>query len=195
MLSLNTPTYSPQEYLALEETAQERHEYIDGEIRLMPGGTPTHNSISVNLLFFLKLALGNQPYKIFHADQRLWIPEKNIYTYPDLVVTRKPVELKSDRLDTIINPVLVAEILSKSTRSYDYGEKFAAYRTITDLQEYLLVDPYQIQIEHYVKTSESQWLLTVYTSVDAVLSLDIMDIQIKIADIYEDIEFESCQSV
>ncbi|WP_322878266.1 Uma2 family endonuclease [Pseudocalidococcus azoricus] len=159
-------SYRSQEYLAFAETARERYEYSDREIRLMPSGTPNHKSISGNFLFLLKLALRSQPYKIFPVNQRLWISAKNIYTYPDLIVTHQPIKLKSDRIDTVINPWLIAEVRSKSTRNYDYGEKFPAYGTMGRLQDYLLMDKYQIQIDHCTKPSQSQWLLTVYNASD-----------------------------
>jgi Uma2 family endonuclease len=153
-------TYTPEEYLALEVEAEGRHEYRNGEIIPMSGGIPTHNEIVSNLMFAirsaLKSALQSQDYSIFVADQRLWISETNTYTYPDVVVVPRPIELQPGRKDTIANPIFLAKVLSKSTKAYDRDEKFAAYRTITTFQEYLLIDQTQPHVEQYLKKAENQ---------------------------------------
>lgn len=123
-------TYTPQEYLDFEVLSQERHEYIDGEIKLMTGGTPNHNDIAGNLYLLLKLALRQQPYRTFYVDQRLWIRSRNLYTYPDIMVLPSPIQLQEKRTDTVLNPYFIAEVLSRSTKDYDRSEKFLAYRTI-----------------------------------------------------------------
>lgn len=187
--ALEPKTYTAAEYLDLEVVAQERHEYIDGEIIVMPGGTPNHNEIVSNLLIALKLSLKAKPYRTFICDQRLWIPNRNTYTYPDIMVVSTPVELQEGRTDTVTNPCLIAEVLSKSTQDYDRSEKFVAYRTIETFQEYLLIDQYCIYVEHYVKTAAHQWLLTEYSNPDVTLTLSTIDVPIQIKDLYENIEF------
>ena len=184
-----TKIYTPEEYLELEIVCETRNEYRNGEIIPMTGGTPDHNEIAGNLNASLKLALKGQPYRIFIADQRLWIPTINIYTYPDIMVLQKPIELQIGRKDTVINPVLIAEILSKSTQNYDRSEKFATYRTIPTFKEYLLVDQYRIHVEHYVKTGVNQWTFSEYDDQNITLSLNTLELQILIADLYENIDF------
>ena len=184
-----TKIYTPEEYLELEIVCETRNEYRNGEIIPMTGGTPDHNEIAGNLNASLKLALKGQPYRIFIADQRLWIPTINIYTYPDIMVLQKPIELQIGRKDTVINPVLIAEILSKSTQNYDRSEKFATYRTIPTFKEYLLVDQYRIHVEHYVKTGVNQWTFSEYDDPNITLSLNTLELQILIADLYENIDF------
>ena len=181
--------YSTEEYLESEIISEERHEYINGEIRLMTGGTPNHNELVSNLLIILKLSLKGKPYRTFVTDQRLWLPERNIYTYPDIMVLEKPIQLQEGRTDTVMNPCLIAEVLSKSTKDYDRSEKFINYRTMEAFQEYLLIDQYQIHVEHYVKTAANQWLLSEYKDSEVTLTLSSVDIQLKIADLYENIEF------
>ena len=144
-------TYSPDEYLALEVESPERHEYINGEIVFAPRGTLNHNRIEMNLASELLFALKRQPYSVFIADQRLWIPAANIYTYPDVMVMAEPIETAPNRTDTLIKPLMIAEVLSKSTQSYDRIEKFAAYRTIEQLQEDLLIDQYSYSVEQYIE--------------------------------------------
>ena len=155
----------------------------------MAGGTPEHNVIAGNLLFALKTGLRHQPYAVFVADQRLAIPAANIFTYPDVMVVGKPFQLFADRKDTVANPVLIAEVLSDSTKNYDRGDKFLAYRTLPSLQEYLLINQYRMQAEHYVKQNDSQWLLTEYEGEQATFRLASLPIEISLLALYEGIEF------
>ncbi len=188
--ALEQRTYTPEEYFEFELPSQLRHEYVNGEIRLMTGGTPNHNDIAGNLYILLKLALKGKACRTFYADQRLWIPNCNIYTYPDVMVVETPLQLQERRTDTLINPCLIAEVLSKSTQDYDRSGKFVAYRTIETFQEYLLIDQYRVYVEHYVKTAAHQWLLSEYSDLQVTLNLNTVDVQIKIADLYENIELD-----
>lgn len=181
--------YTLEEYLELEVASDVRNDYRNGEIIPMTGGTPEHNRISGNLYIALSLALKRKPYEIFHVDQRLWIPSVSIYTYPDVMVSPKPLTLQTGRKDTIINPCFVAEVLSKSTQNYDRSEKFAAYRTIPTFQEYLLIDQYRIHVEHYAKTAVNQWIFSEYDDANVTLSFSAFESQVLIADIYENIDF------
>ena len=187
--AIEKKTYTTEEYLEFEVTSEERHEYDNGEIRLMTGGTPDHNEIAGNLYILLKQALRKKPYRVFNLEQRLWLPERNLYTYPDLMVLEQPIQLQEGRMDTVMNPCLIAEVLSKSTKDYDRSGKFVAYRTIKTFQEYILIDQYQIHVEHYVKQNTNQWLLSEYRDPEVTLNLNAIDLQLKIADLYQDIEF------
>lgn len=183
--------YTPDEYLELELASETRSEYRNGAIVPMTGGTPDHNELAVNLVSLLKSALRGKSYRIFATDQRLWIPDRNLYTYPDVMVVEKPLQLQTGRTDTVINPCFIAEILSKSTQDYDHGEKFTAYRTIDSFREYLLIDQYSIHLEHYVKTAANQWLLSEYECSDITLTLSTMAVQIKAIDLYDNIDIAS----
>jgi len=189
--TLEQRTYTREEYLDFEVTSEERHEYVNGEIRLMTGGTPNHNEITSNLLVALKLQLKGKPYRIFVTDQRLWVPNRNLHTYPDVMVVEKPLQLQTGRTDTVMNPCFIAEVLSKSTQDYDHGEKFSAYRTIDSFREYLLIDQYSIHIEHYVKTAANQWLLSEYDDPNITLSLNVFEAQIEIVTLYENIDIDA----
>lgn len=184
-----TKTYTAEEYLALDVESDIRNEYRNGEIIPMTGGTPAHNEIVRMLVFLLTAALRRQPYSIFVTDQRLWIPGREMYTYPDVMVIPRPAELKPGRNDTVMNPVLVAEVLSDSTQSYDRGDKFAAYRTIPSLQDYLLIAQDSPQVEQYVKQAENQWLLTEHQGLEASLELSSVEVAIAMVDLYEAITF------
>ena len=168
---------------------QTRNEYRDGEIVPMSGGTPAHNEIVSFLNALLRLGLRGQPYSIFISDQRLWIPQRNTYTYPDVMVTAKPYQLHPGRNDTVINPIMLAEVLSPSTQNYDRGEKFAAYRSLDSVQDYLLIRQDRPHIEHYAKQAPHQWLLTDYEGLDATLSLESLSLTLSLNELYEAVEF------
>lgn len=186
---VETKTYTAEEYLEAEVNSVDRHEFISGEIILMAGGSPDHNEIASNLVVPLKLALKGKPYRIFITDQRLWVPQLNNYTYPDVMVVAKPIELQSGRTDTITNPLLIAEVLSKGTRSYDRDEKFAAYRSIPSFQEYLLIDQYRLQVQQYSKTDANKWIFSEYGVFGDRLMLNSISVEVSLADLYENIEF------
>lgn len=181
--------YSPAEYLDLEVVSENRHEYIDGQIIPMTGGTPNHNQIAGNFYAALNFALKRQPYRVFVTDQRLWIPKKRIHTYPDVMVVAGSLELAEGRKDTITNPLMIAEVLSKSTRSYDLDEKFAAYRSIPTFQEYVLIDQYKIHVEQYFKTEDKKWIFCEYEDENNLLSLASVPFQISLLDIYDQVDF------
>lgn len=192
--------FTDGDYLALELSSEGRNEYRNGEIVPMTGGMPDHNEMAGNVFFVLKAALQGKPYRIFVTDQRLWVPDANFYVYPDVMVTSRPVDLKPGRRDTVMNPVLIVEVLSDSTQVYDRGEKFAAYRTIPSLQEYLLVNPVidreQPWIEQFQKRADSsvdssskspldvQWTLTQHQGLDTGLLLSSVGVSVALADLF-----------
>ena len=193
-LAQETRYYSPEEYLEFEVNSELRHEYIDGLIIPMTGGTPNHNKIAGNLYVAIHFALKRQPYEVYYTDQRLWIPKRRIHTYPDVMVVQTPLVFEEGRNDTITNPVMIAEVLSKSTKGYDRDEKFAAYRTIANFQEYILIDQYTIHVEQYVKTDNKKWMFLEYEDINDTLNLTSVSCQISLADIYEKIDFTSAES-
>jgi Uma2 family endonuclease len=186
--ALEQRIYTPDEYLELEIASETRNEYRKGAIVPMTGGTPDHNELAINLASLLKSALRGKPYRIFAIDQRLWVPERSLYTYPDVMVVEKPLQLQTGRTDTVINPCFMAEVLSKSTRDYDHGEKFSAYRTIDSFCEYLLIDQYSIHVEHYVKTAANQWLLSEYADPNVRLVLSTCEAHVEVSALYENID-------
>lgn len=186
---VETKTYTAEEYLEAEVNSLDRHEFINGEIVLMAGGTPNHNEITSILNAILRVSLKGKPYSIFASDQRLWVPQLNNYTYPDVMVVAKPIELQSGRTDTITNPLLIAEVLSKGTRAYDRDDKFAAYRSIPSFQEYLLIDQYRLRVEQYSKTDANKWIFSEYGVIGDRLMLSSISVEVSLADLYENIEF------
>ena len=183
--------YTPEEYLALEETAEQKSEYRDGKIVPMTGGTTNHNQISLNISLALSTIFRRQDYRIYMADVRLWIPEKRIYTYPDVMVIAGRPEYYSNRRDTVTNPQVLIEVLSESTRAYDRSEKFQAYSTIASFQEYILVDQTKISIEQFSKTGIKQWAFRLYDEEDEAIELTSVPVQIALADLYNKVDFEA----
>lgn len=183
--------FTEEEYFEREANSEERHEYVDGAIVTMTGGTANHNTIAINLASELNLALRDRDYRVFMADVRLQIPAQNIYTYPDVMVIAGELQYTQGRQDTITNPQLIAEVLSPSTATYDRIKKFAAYRTIPSFQEYLLIDSTQMLVEQYSKIETNRWTYTIYEQSDRPLSLATLPCEITIADLYRKVSFDA----
>ena len=188
-MQLQTNYYTPEEYLALEEQAEYKSEYHDGEIIPMTGGTTNHNEISGNLYANLKFSLRKKPYKIYIADVRLWIPHHNVYTYPDVMVIKDEPIYSDKSKTTVTNPILITEVLSKSTKNYDQGDKFTYYRSLPTLQEYILISQKSFHVMQYSKTEDSKWLLSEYETENAVVKLSSLDIEIEVAELYTGVDF------
>ncbi|MBW4634587.1 MAG: Uma2 family endonuclease [Iphinoe sp. HA4291-MV1] len=181
--------YTPEEYLELEEKAEYKSEYRDGEIVPMTGGTTNHNEIALSLAASLKFALKGQNYRVYIGDVRLWIPRYRQHTYPDVMVIQGQPVYTGTNTTTVMNPLLIAEVLSKSTKNYDQGDKFLYYRSIPEFKEYILIDQYHHHVMQYVKTAEGQWLFTELEGESATLSLQTVDFQIQLSDLYEQVDF------
>ncbi|MEH2225733.1 Uma2 family endonuclease [Nostoc sp.] len=181
--------YTPEEYLEIEEKAEYKSEYRDGEIVPMTGGTTNHNKIALNLAASLKIALRRKNYDVYIGDVRLWIPRYRQHTYPDVMVIEEQPIYTGTSTTTVMNPMLIAEVLSKSTKNYDQGDKFLYYRSIPEFKEYILIDQYQYHVMQYIKTAENQWSFTELEHESATLSLQTVDFQIELRDLYEQVNF------
>lgn len=185
------PIYSPEDYLALEIASETRNEYINGEIIPMAGGMPNHNQIALNIAGTLNFLLKRQPYRVFVTDQRLWIAQYRVYTYPDVMVVSGDLFLQEGRKDTITNPTLIIEVLSKSTGSFDRDKKFNFYRSLPSFQEYLLVDQYRYSVQHYVKISTKKWEFQEYDSLEEEIKFSTVPGAITLTEIYDKVELET----
>jgi Uma2 family endonuclease len=183
--------YSPDEYRELEETAEFRNEYRDGEIVQMSGGSINHSRIIRNLSRVLGNLLEGQPYELFHNDLRLWIPRYRRGTYPDVMVIEGEPVFNEGRSDEILNPMLIVEVLSKSTNNFDKEDKFRFYRSIPELREYVLVSQYEFLVEQYIKTESNEWLFREYEGETATVSLASVGVQMSISEIYVKVVFET----
>lgn len=182
--------YTPEEYLSLEEQSDFRSEYRDGEIVPMTGGSINHNRIAGNIYALLKYALRGKNLEAFISDLRLWIPRYRVYTYPDVFVIAGEPVFQGSRTDTIMNPCLIIEILSRSTQDYDRTDKFRYYRSISEMQEYILVDQYAIGVEHYTKLEDGSWRFREYDAETSSISLAAVDLELAMNDLYEGVTFE-----
>jgi Uma2 family endonuclease len=181
--------YTVDEYLTLEETAEEKHEYHDGEIITMTGGTTNHNTLSINFVFAFLSAFSNQDYQVYINDVRLFIEKYNRYTYPDVMVVKGKPIYQGKGTTSVKNPLLIVEVLSKSTQNYDQTDKFDAYRSIPDLQEYILIDQYQYYVKQFAKNQEVKWVLSDYLGKETVLKLESLPLEITLENLYQRVNF------
>ena len=182
--------YTPEEYLELEEKAEYKSEYRNGEIIPMTGGTTNHNKIAGNIYKQLPLTIQGQDYDIYIGDVRLWIARYRLYTYPDVMVVKGKPVYEGTSKTTITNPLLIVEVLSKSTKDYDKTDKFKYYRSIPDLQEYIMIDQYSFAVEQFTKQTAGQWIFKEYEAEGTILVLDSLDFQISCREIYARVNFE-----
>jgi Uma2 family endonuclease len=181
--------YSFQQYLELEDSAEYKHEYRDGDILLMVGETTNHNKITLNFAAYLKFALRGKPYNIFINDVRLWIPNYGQATYPDVMIIDGEPIYYGTGTTTVTNPCLIVEVLSKSTQIYDQGDKFYYYRSLPQFQEYILISQSQYHLMQYNKTEQGKWLLTEYQDQNSIVSLRSLNLDLCFSDIYEGVNF------
>ena len=184
-----TRYYTPEEYLALEETAEYKSEYYRGEIFAMAGASINHNRIVSNLNVILSQKLLKKNCEAFVSDMRLQVEPRDLFTYPDIIEVCGKPQFYQNRDDTITNPQIIFEILSESTKNYDRGEKFEFYRAIPTLREYVLVDQYKIHVEHFSIIETGKWILTEYDDVHHDLKLTAVDLTIPLQTIYSRVEF------
>ena len=188
-------TYTREQYLQLEEKAEYRSEYRDGAIVPLAGGTTNHNEIAGNFYAHLKFALRKQNYRIYMGDVRLWIPRDRRYTYPDVMLIEGQPIYEGKGTTTVTNPLLIVEVLSKSTTNYDQGDKFRYYRSIPEFREYILIDQAEYRVMQYAKTEAKTkagtWLLTEYESEQARLNLSSVEFQLDLSELYEGVDFEA----
>jgi Uma2 family endonuclease len=153
---------SPEEYLAFERSAEMRHEYADGEIFAMSGGTLEHSQTAGNVVRELGNAVSERGCRVLTSDMRIKIASRGRYVYPDAsVVCEQPI-FEDDKRDTLLNPLLVIEVLSASSEAYDRGDKFRQYQTIPSVREYVLLSHTEPRIEVFTRQTDGGWLLRSY---------------------------------
>jgi Uma2 family endonuclease len=181
-------TYTFDEYLAVERAAEFRHELVDGVIRERARSNLAHNLIVGNLAGEGSRQLKGRPEQVFAVDMRVKVEATGRVAYPDVVIVCGDPRFADGVKDTLLNPLVLIEVLSPSTEADDRGEKFAHYRRIDSLAEYVLVSQDRARVEHYRRQGE-QWLLTEYSGVDSALELPTVDCRIPLQEIYDKVEF------
>lgn len=187
MTQLTQKVYTPEEYLEFEAEAEVRHEFINGEIVPMAGGTTKHNLITGNLYIVLRLALKGKNAPVYMENVKLWIPSVNVFTYPDLMVLAGDPVYYGEGQTTVRNPVVIIEVLSNSTRNYDQGEKFSFYRTLDSLREYVLVDQDKSVVMVYRRGMGKDWNLHILEDSTDVVQLESVGVEVPLSAIYEGI--------
>jgi len=173
---------SPEEYLAFERTSEQRHEYADGEIFAM-SGTREHSLVAVNISSELSLALEDRPCTVHVSNMRFKIQATGRYVYPDVSVVCGPPAFEDAARDTLLNPVVVIEVLSDSSEAYDRGDKFAHYRSIESLKDYVLASQKEARIEHFRRLPDGSWLLRIHQRGDRV-KIDSIDVELSVDRAY-----------
>jgi Uma2 family endonuclease len=184
------PRFTPEEYFAWEEQQLERHEYIDGEVYAMTGGSLNHSDVAGNLLILLKTHLRSSGCRAFNSDARINIVGSTDYTHPDISVTCDNRDRTTAQYITY--PCLIVEVLSPSTASYDRGDKFTMYRRNPVLQDYVLVSADKMSIDLFHKDEQGKWDIFNYQAGDLV-ELASIGLTFLIEDVYQEIIFESDQ--
>ena len=188
MATLPKTYLTEQEYLALDRASEGKSEYFDGQMVAMSGSLP-HARIGGNLLRAFGAALRSGPCEPFNNDLRLYIAGCKSYFYPDMMVFSGEPRLVPGADDMVDNPVLVAEVLSPSTESYDRGAKFVRYRAIDSLRDYMLVSQAEPFVELYSRGADGRWVLSDAIGLDAVLRIDNLGCSIPLAGIYDRVAF------
>ena len=187
-IAYNQQKISIEEYLEMENAFLEKHEYYQGEIVAMAGPKMSHNVISGNIFVALSNKLRGKKCKPFNSDQRIHIPINTLFTYPDVsIICGEIIFLNNDEFN-VLNPTVIIEVLSKSTKNYDRGEKFKLYRDIPALKEYILVDSESIHIEVFRLNEKNHWKLKEYDNANELLPIKAISENILISDIYEDVK-------
>jgi Uma2 family endonuclease len=177
-------------YLSMERGSSEKHEFAFGDIYAMGGASARHVEIVSNIVRELGNQLRQRPCRVYSTDLRLCVDADQRYTYPDVVVVCGQPQFLDDQIDTLLNPDLIVEVLSESTRNYDRGDKFQQYRGIPSFREYLLVDQAKVHVERHTKQQDGTWSLWETDSSDDVIQMESIAVTLPVSEIYLKIEFD-----
>lgn len=182
-----------EEYLRAEREALNKHEYYRGQIFAMSGASLPHNIIFKNTFLNLGIKLKGKKCQPFGSDLRIHIPENSLYTYPDISIICGKPETTDDTKDTITNPSVIIEILSKSTRDYDKGQKFTLYRDITTLKEYILIDSETVSVETLTRNDDRSWTFREYRSLGDTFDIETIGESFSVSELYFEV-FDATQT-
>jgi Uma2 family endonuclease len=191
MLSQAKTRMSVEEYLAFERQAPYKSEYFNGEVFAMSGASRRHNLISLNIGAELRAQLRQRPCEVYTSDMRVKITRTGLYTYPDVVVVCEEATFEDADVDTLLNPTLLVEVLSKTTEDYDRGGKFEHYRTLPSVQEYLLVAQERCHIVHYTRQPDNTWLLAETDDISDHIRLPSLGCDLALSEVYAKVHFPS----
>ena len=192
-LPLRLPYFTPGEYLSLERVSEIRHEYLEGCVYAMAGESPTHSTICFNLVGVLHPQLRGTPCRGFSPNMKVRAGEAGLYAYPDLSVACGEPIFQDEHGDVLLNPAVIFEVLSPSTEAYDRGEKFARYRALETLTDYVLVAQDRPHVEHFSRRPDGTWMREEVDGPDATLTLNSINCRLPLADVYERVAFPGRQ--
>ena len=193
-LLISQTVASLEEYLKFEETATDKHEYHNGKLHKMSGGADNHSTITLNIASFLKYYMKGKKIKVFNNDMRVYSKILDEAFYPDVSMCTEPIDFPNPKSKTLYsNPLVLVEVLSKSTSNYDFTTKFDQYKTLSSFREYVLVDQYEklVQVRTLIDVERDLWDIRLYREEDEKVVLKSVDCVISFSDIYEDLEFEA----
>ena len=182
---------TPDEYLKFERKSEVKHGYFAGEIFAMSGAKRNHNKIVGNLSGLVWQHLKEKDCEFYPTDMRVFVPATGLYTYPDLVVVCGEPKFQDEVFDTLLNPILLIEVLSDSTEGYDRGKKFQHYRSIESLREYVLVSQDEARIEKYVKQGDGFWVLSEAVGLESEIEFSSIECRIALSEVYDKIDFSA----
>ncbi len=183
--------FTVEQYFAREQKSEYKNHFINGEIIKMAGGSFNHNKIATNILvgFANRIKKLERKYHALNSDQKVYIPSKNSFLYPDALVISGQPEYHEDRKDTITNPLIIVEVLSDATEKFDFFQKFYLYQEIPSFQEYVIVSQKQAAIEQWHKSGKDTWTKSNVSSIEEVLKIKSIAIEIPLLEIYDDVAF------
>ena len=190
MASQQEPYYTPEEYLASERDAEGKHEYLDGRIYAMTGGTAHHSLITGNVIASLHSALRGRPCRVFTSDLKVRVAATGLHTYPDVSALCAEPRFASAHGEILLNPSVLVEVLSPSTEAYDRGGKFQHYQQLPSLQEYVLIAQDGMQVDCFSRASEdgTRWVLTAADGPEGVVELPSIECVLRLRDVYERVD-------
>ena len=188
-MSSNPKTFlTEEEYLAVERLAGFRSEYLAGEVFAMVGASRRHNRIVTNLVVALDNQLRARPCNVYSNDMRVKVQSTGLFTYPDVVVTCGEEKFADGEHDTLLNPLVVIEVLSDSTEAYDRGKKFENYQSIESLKEYLLVSQTSQRVEQYIRQIGRNWMYSEAHEFGDTIAIQSIECELNLEDIYLKVE-------
>lgn len=195
MSAVPKPRYTLEEYLARERASEVRHEFYRGDVFVMAGASEAHNLIADNVTFGLRERLRDQGCRAYSSDMRVQVQPDGLYTYPDVVVACPPIEFLDESRDTLLNPQVIVEVLSKKTEKYDRGKKFDLYRELASLKQYVLISQVEARVSSFVRQADGvAWLMVPSDGMEATLDFPTIGCRMPLAEVYRDVDFALTQA-
>lgn len=189
MDALQRKYLTPEEYLTIERKAEWKSEYYQGEMFAMAGTSRNHARISFNMVANMGAHLLGKGCEGYISDMRVLVQQSGLYTYPDIAIVCGEPEFLDTQLDTLLNPVVIVEILSSSTEAYDRGEKFRLYRQLPSLKEYVLVSQDKPFVDQFIRDDDGRWFVLMTQGLELELTLQSCGVRVAMSALYENVEF------